>query len=125
VAGNVVVDNRQKGIEVRVSLDTTLDRNSILSNRNAGIWVAGQPTGAQTWLIRNTLAANDAGIAGAIGESIHLDGNDFSNQFPQFLSGDLTAQFKVVAVDLHGRAPIQLVAADSVKHKPVTADCSK
>ena len=125
VSGNYVVDNRQKGIEVRVSLDTTLDGNTVLSNHNAGIWVAGQPKGAQTYLVNNTLAANDAGIAGAIGESIHLTGNDFSNQFPQFLTGDLTAQFQAVAVDLHGKAPIELLAADSVKHQPVTANCNK
>jgi len=124
LSGNYVVDNRQKGIEVRVSLDTTLEGNTVLSNRNAGIWIAGQTVGAQTYLSRNVLAANDSGIAGAEGESIHLDGNDFSNQFPQFLSGDLTAQFQTVAVDLHGVNPIQLVAADSVKHQPVSADCS-
>lgn len=123
LSGNYVVDNRQKGIEVRVSLDTTLDSNTLLSNHNAGIWIAGQAVGAQTWLTHNVLAANDSGIAGAIGESIHLDGNDFSNQFPQFLSGDLTAQFQTVALDLHGRTPAQLVAADSAKHPPVTADC--
>lgn len=122
---NYVVDNRQKGIEVRVSLDTTLDSNTVLSNRNAGIWVAGQAVGAQTYLIHNVLAANDSGIAGAIGENIHLDGNDFSNQFPQFLSGDLTAQFQSVAVDLHGKNPILLVAANSGQHQPVSADCNK
>lgn len=125
VSGNYVVDNRQKGIEVRVSLDTKVQRNTVLSNHNAGIWVAGQPSGAQTWLDSNVLAANDAGIAGAIGESIHLAGNDFSNQFPQFLSGDLTAQFRAVAVDLHGKGPIELTAANSVKHQPISADCSE
>jgi len=125
VSGNYVVDNRQKGIEVRVSLDTTLQGNTVLSNHNAGIWVAGQPMGAQTWLKGNVLAANDAGIAGAIGETIHLDGNDFSKQFPQFLSGDLTAQFQTIALDLHGKAQSQLIAADSVRHQPVTADCSQ
>ncbi|MBC7480055.1 MAG: right-handed parallel beta-helix repeat-containing protein, partial [Pseudorhodobacter sp.] len=124
LSGNTVVDNRQKGIEVRVSLDTTLDGNTVLSNRNAGIWIAGQALGAQTYLAHNVLAANESGIAGAIGESIHLDGNDFSNQFPQFLSGDLTAQFQTVAVDLHGLKPMQLVAASSDNHKPVSADCS-
>ena len=123
ISGNYVVDNRQKGIEIRVSLDTTLDSNTMLSNHNAGIWVTGQPKGAQTYLYRNTLAANDAGIAGAIGESIHLDGNDFSNQFPQFLTGDLTAQFEVVARDLHGLQPTQLSATDSIKHQPLTANC--
>lgn len=125
VSGNFVIDNRQKGIELRSSLDTTVADNTVLSNRNAGIWVASQPRGAQTFLTRNTLAANDAGIAGAVGESIHLDGNDFSNQFPQFLSGDLAAQFQTIALDLHGRTPSQLTAADSVKHKPLSADCSK
>ncbi|MBC7738854.1 MAG: right-handed parallel beta-helix repeat-containing protein, partial [Candidatus Saccharibacteria bacterium] len=125
LTGNTIVDNRQKGIEVRVSLDTKIEANTVLSNQNAGIWVAGQAVGAQTYLTRNVLAANNAGITGAIGENIHLDGNDFSNQFPQFLSGDLTAQFQSIAMDLHGLKPIQLVAANSGKHKPINADCSK
>ena len=125
VSGNYVVDNRQKGIELRSSLDSTVDNNTVLSNHNAGIWVAAQASGAQTWLSHNTLAANDAGIAGAVGESINLDGNDFSNQFPQFLSGDLAAQFQTIAMDLHGLKPSQLTAADSVKHKPLSANCSK
>ena len=125
LTGNTIVDNRQKGIEVRVSLDTRIDSNTVLSNHTAGIWVAGQAVGAQTYLTRNVLAANNAGLAGAIGENIHLDGNDFSNQFPQFLSGDLTAQFQSIALDLHGLKPIQLVASSAGKHQPVTADCSK
>ena len=115
VLDNTVLDNRQKGIEVRVSLETKLERNLILSNHNAGIWIAGQRKNAPTFLNANVFAANTAGITGAVGERIYLQGNDFSRQFPQFLGGDLSAQFALVASDIHGKAPIALVAAGAVR----------
>ena len=124
LSGNYVVDNRQKGIEVRVSLDTTLDSNTLLSNRNGGIWIAGQAMGAQTWLTHNVLAANDSGIAGAISGSIHLDGNDFSNQFPQFLSGDLALLSGEIARDLTGQHPFVLMAAGTKAQAPTASACA-
>ncbi len=124
ITGNLVIDNTQKGIEVRDSLDARVEQNTILSNHSAGIWVSGQRKGAQTWLAGNTLAANGSGLAGAIGESIYLDANDFTRQFPQFLSGDLTAQFRSVALDLRGTKPIVLLASDNIKNDPPKTTCS-
>jgi parallel beta-helix repeat protein len=124
INGNLVIDNTQKGIEVRDSLESRVEQNTILSNHSAGIWVSGQRKGAQTYLSGNVLAANGSGLAGAIGESIYLEANDFTQQFPQFLSGDLTAQFRSVALDLRGTKPIVLLASDSVKNDPPKTTCS-
>ena len=124
ITGNLVIDNTQKGIEVRDSLESRVEQNTILSNHSAGIWVSGQRKGAQTWLSGNKLAANGSGLAGAIGESIYLKANDFTQQYPQFLSGDLTAQFKSVALDLRGAKPITLISSDNVKTDPPKTTCS-
>ncbi len=124
ITGNLVADNTQKGIEVRDSLGSRVEQNTILSNHSAGIWVSGQRKGARTYLSGNRLAANGSGLAGAIGESIYLDANDFTQQYPQFLSGDLTAQFRSVALDLRGRQPIVLISSDNVKTDPPKTACS-
>lgn len=124
ITGNLVIDNTQKGIEVRDSLESRIEANTVLSNHSAGIWVSGQQKGAQTWLANNKLAANGSGLAGAIGESIYLDANDFTQQYPQFLSGDLTAQFRSVALDLRGEKPIVLLSSDAVKHDPPKSTCA-
>jgi poly(beta-D-mannuronate) C5 epimerase len=108
---NLVIDNAQKGIEVRASRGAELRANTVLSNRSAGLWVSAQPGGTETRLNGNVLAANGSGLASAVGESLRLEGNDFSRQFPQFLSGDLALQSRIIARDLQGRAPLVLTAA--------------
>lgn len=108
--GNLVIGNDQKGIEVRASLGATLVGNAVYSNHSAGIWVSDQPPGAITALRGNVVAWNRAGLAGARGEGLLLDGNDFSGQFQQLLAGDLAVQTPEVARDLRGRAPFVLSA---------------
>ena len=108
--GNLVIDNDQKGIEVRGSLGTELVGNRVYSNHSAGIWVSDQPPGTLTALRGNVVAWNRAGLGGAQGESLLLDGNDFSRQFQQILAGDLAIQTPLVARDMNGRAPFVLSA---------------
>lgn len=124
ISENLIIDNSQKGIELRDSLGSKVEQNTILSNRSAGIWVSSQPKGAQTYLTANVLQANGSGVAGAIGESIHLSANDFTQQYPQFVSGDLGPQFKAIALDLRGTKPIVLVSSDLTQSEPPKTTCS-
>lgn len=110
ILDNLVIQNGQKGIEVRTSLGTELHRNTIFSNHNAGIWVSAQPDGAETRLFGNIISFNGAGLAGADTENILMDGNDFSQQYQQFLSGDLAPQTTAVAEQMRGLSPFVLVS---------------
>lgn len=108
IADNLVIDNDQKGIEVRSSPAASLRQNTIFSNESAGIWISNQPDGAQTVVAGNVIAFNGAGLAGARTARILMDGNDFSRQYQQFLSGDLALQTEAVARQMTGGAPFVL-----------------
>ncbi len=123
VSGNILIGNRQKGIEVRRSLEALLSGNLLVSNRSAGIWVSGQPKGAVTRIEDNVLVSNGSGVATATAEAIVLDGNDFSGQFPKFLSGDLGRQGRYVAADMKGVAAIALDAAGPVEIADLPRHC--
>lgn len=120
---NLIIDNGQKGIEVRSSLGAEVRDNTVLANHNAGIWVSAQAKGAETLLAGNVLAENGSGLAAAVGESIRLEGNDFSGQFPQFLSGDLSPQTAVIAGDLQGATPFVLTAGGKVVADAAPSPC--
>ena len=111
ISGNIIVDNAQKGIEVRFAQGVQVTQNTLLNNHNAGVWISAQAPGAATYLTQNLLVANGSGLAAANGADIHLDGNDFTRQFPQFLSGDLTPQSQEIAQNLKGATPFILSAA--------------
>lgn len=110
IEGNLVIENAQKGIEVRDSRGAAVQGNAVMSNHSAGIWVSDQPKGAETLLAGNLLVGNGSGLAAAAGESLRLEGNDFTRQFPQFLSGDLAPQSAQIARNLRGDAPFILTA---------------
>jgi poly(beta-D-mannuronate) C5 epimerase len=123
VHDNIVIDNRQKGIEVRTSQGSEVAQNLIVGNNSAGIWVSAQTWQANTTLRENVLFGNGSGIGTAIAEELTLIGNDFSGQFPQFLSGDLAQQNRHIAGDVRGRNAVVLsadgVAAQSSGRPPV------
>lgn len=121
---NLVIDNEHKGIEVRLSLEADVRANTIAANHSAGIWISAQPKDTQTALHGNRLVGNGSGLAAAVGERILLEGNDFSLQFPQFLSGDLAPQSRLIARNLTGERPIVLTAAGPVAPSTVPQVCT-
>lgn len=121
---NIVVSNRQKGIEVRASQETRIQNNLIEDNHSAGIWISDQPDGAQTYLLSNRFASNGLGLAAAAGENIYLDGNNFTQQYPRFLGGDLAMQSQVVGADLEGAAQLVLTASGPVDPLPAALACT-
>lgn len=112
VEKNVILDDKQKGVEVRSSTEALLRDNRIIGNHNAGVWVSANTPDTQTYVLGNLLRENGSGISAASGGSIALAGNDLSNQFPRFLDGDITQQFRAVVQDLHGASPIILESGD-------------
>ena len=117
---NLVIGNAQKGIEVRDSLAAILRQNMVFSNDSAGIWVSDQPDGAQTQLTGNIVSFNGAGLEGADTALILMDGNDFSKQYQQFLSGDLALLTADVARNMTGTAPFVLASAGQSTILPAT-----
>lgn len=105
---NLILDDKQKGVEIRSSRDALLRDNRIIGNHNAGVWVSANTPDTMTYMVGNLLRENGSGLSAASGGSIALKGNDLSNQFPRFLDGDITYQFRAVIADLHGKNPILL-----------------
>lgn len=106
--GNVIVDNRQKGVEVRKSNGTVVAGNLIAGNRSAGIWVSAQKPDARTALRANVFVANGSGIAAATGAEIFMDGNNFTRQLPRLLDGDISRLSRAVVADLRGQTSLRI-----------------
>jgi len=114
---NVILDDRQKGVEVRNSAHTVIEDNRIIGNKGAGVLVAAQAPQAVTHVLGNLLRENGSGLYTASGAGLALRGNDMSNQLPRLLDGDITQQFRAIATDLRGEIPIFL---DGSGARPMT-----
>ena len=108
VVQNVILDDRQKGVEVRGSAHTVVSGNRIIGNKGAGVMVAAQLPQNVTYVTGNLLRENGAGLYTASGAGLGLLGNDMSNQLPRLLDGDITQQFRAIVTDLRGEIPIVL-----------------
>lgn len=125
VEDNVLLRNGQKGIEVRDSQQARISRNVIAHNHNAGVWVSGQEDGFETVLQQNELVGNGSGVSGATSARIVLAGNDFTGQLPQFLSGDIAAQSRLIAQNALGEMPIVMTANGLVEAGPPALTCEE
>lgn len=124
VAENTITGVRQKGLSVRSSTDIRLDANQLTGNGSDGIYVAEQSPNAVTVLTGNILTRNRSGLSGASAQSLILQGNDFSQQFPRILGGDLTARIQTVADDLTGERVLQITPGQSVEVSAIPAPCT-
>ncbi|WP_164512301.1 right-handed parallel beta-helix repeat-containing protein [Oceaniglobus ichthyenteri] len=111
VQANFVLDNSQKGIEVRSSDGALVRDNHLIQNQSAGIWISAQEPEARTFVVQNVLHANRSGLATATAQEVILQGNDFRGQFPQFLSGDVAGQSRHIAENMQGTQPMLLTAS--------------
>ncbi len=110
VAGNLVLDDKQKGVEIRESINAVVRDNDIIGNRNAGIWISALPTANVTHITGNRIRENGSGLSTAQGGEVALVANDFRNQYPRFLDGEVTHQFREIAADLTGETPMIMSA---------------
>ncbi|WP_181389353.1 right-handed parallel beta-helix repeat-containing protein [Pseudoprimorskyibacter insulae] len=123
VEANLVMDNRQKGIEVRSTPGVTVRSNRIYGNRSAALWVSDQEKEVITHIEGNDVNANGSGIATAQGEVLALMGNDFTKQFPRFVDGDISPQGRLIASNLDGSVPVVLTAGGVYTGAAQTAGC--
>jgi poly(beta-D-mannuronate) C5 epimerase len=110
VEKNLVMDNRQKGIEVRATPGVLVRNNMIFGNKSAALWVSDQDKDVATVFESNDVVGNGSGFATAQGEVLVLNGNDLTKQFPRFVDGDLSPQAQVLASNLKGTLPVVLTA---------------
>jgi len=122
---NVLLRSGQKGIEVRDSQQTRISHNQIAHNHNAGVWVSGQKEGFETVLQDNELVGNGSGVSGATSARIVLAGNDFTRQLPQFLSGDIVGQSRLIAKNVQGETPMVMTANGLVEAAPPAKVCEE
>lgn len=110
---NLVIDGKQKGIEIRRSPGTQLTANLIGENHSTGIWISEQPEGALTRIEHNVLVRNGSGITTATAGHIELFGNDLTRQLPRLVKGDIVMQNRALITDLRGQYPLILAAGQS------------
>ncbi len=110
VTRNVAMENSKKGIELQSSWHAAVTSNQIFGNHSSGLLVADQPNGNETLVSQNIFAGNRVGLASASAHILTLRENDFSNQFPRLVEGDLLGEAHQIMGNLTGTDEIQLVA---------------
>lgn len=121
--GNILIDNRQKGIEVRKSNGIVVRDNLIAGNRSSGIWVSAQAKGAQTTVNGNVFEGNAAGLSAATGAEIWIAGNNFKRQLPKLLDGDIAQLTNAVNRDLEGAQTLRFSQGRSDAQDSLVALC--
>lgn len=121
--GNMLIDNQQKGIEVRKSDGIVVEDNLFAGNRSAGIWVSAQAEGAQTKVRDNTFVGNGAGLSAATGAEIWVAQNNFKRQLPKLLDGDIAQLATAVVRNLEGSGPMLFSRGQAFKQDALLPLC--
>lgn len=112
---NRVTKAKGSGIVVNASAHIALSANTVTRSNRAGITLQTQPKDADVTLTANRLIENRAGLKGTSSGVLHLAQNDFSDQFPRFLDGDLILEARRIARDLRGATPVIFDGAHSTQ----------
>jgi poly(beta-D-mannuronate) C5 epimerase len=121
--GNILIDNVQKGIEVRKSNGVVVQDNLLAGNNSAGVWVSAQANGAQTTVQNNIFEGNAAGLSSATGAEIWIAGNNFEGQLPKLLDGDISLLTTALVRNLNGSAPLRFARGRYEQHDAVADLC--
>ncbi|SNT42905.1 right-handed parallel beta-helix repeat-containing protein [Tropicimonas sediminicola] len=122
IRDNVALRAGGSGIRLRRSTAVEIRDNHLSRNAGAGVLVEDQPQRAETRLEGNRLAGNSRGLAGANAGAMRLLGNDFTDQFPRLLDGDLVYLARDLLGDLHGRN-LLLLAPHGTALSGFRSDC--
>ncbi|CAN5191551.1 hypothetical protein BH10PSE7_BH10PSE7_12830 [soil metagenome] len=113
ISGNAAVVNSEKGVSVEGSLAIGVNGNMIAANGGAGLAIAEQPAAGLTTVSNNVFAANRTGVSGLSFASLKFAGNDFRQQTPRLLAGELvqyTSQLLSSLADRGGDLSLTSVA---------------
>ncbi len=124
LANNIAIDNRRKGIELRTSQSSEIIANHLLGNQSSGLFVGDQPIGSHTTISDNIFVGNRIGLSSASAHRLTLQGNNFLNQFPRFLDGDLASQSHKIVADLRGDQDIDLTAGGIATFTTTPVTCT-
>lgn len=119
-----VVAARHGGAVLRGSRGAAVIDSDFVASGHAGLMVADLPGTAETRIEGNRFQGNRSGLETAAPGHLLLIGNDFSDQFPRFLDGDVEAQTPRLLRDLRGAAPITLAAGGRAQAAPLTRACA-
>lgn len=89
IQDNLLSSSGARGVSIRNSRSVSLSANLVTSNRGAGVAVTEQPSGQVTRLDDNDFIANRAGIYGTNAATLALARNEFSEQMPRLLEGEI------------------------------------
>lgn len=124
VQGLRAVGSGQKGLALRQARASRIAGSAISGSGSAGLYVSQQPEGTVLELEGNRFAANRVGIDTAAPARLRLSANDFSDQFPRFLDGDVQDGSAALIADLSGRQPLVLAAGGTDARFLPPPDCS-
>jgi parallel beta-helix repeat protein len=91
---NIAMGNGANGVSVRRSGEISLTGNRLFRNARAGVFLRAQAEAAVTVLDGNIFAENGSGVRGQASSRIKMGGNDFSDQLPIIVSGDLSGSLR-------------------------------
>jgi hypothetical protein len=113
VSGNLLEGNGGDGLAVRGGGPLAVDGNVIAGNGGAGISISQPEPRADMLVVHNLLAGNRTGLRGVMLGALRLAGNDFSDQRPRILSGDL-AQTVPALLRASREGPVDLIVTHVV-----------
>lgn len=120
---NISISNRQKGMVLRASRQNAIVENDFLGNQSTGLFISNQIDGTDTMVSRNVFVGNRTGLGSSAANRLLLAGNDFSEQFPRFLGGDITMQAHQIIADLEGSQEIEISAGGVESYRAPAEAC--
>ncbi|WP_108483101.1 right-handed parallel beta-helix repeat-containing protein [Oceaniglobus ichthyenteri] len=115
-----ILGARQEGVTLRGVQGAKLADSVLIASKRAGLLVADLPGEVTTQITGNRFAMNRTGIETAAAGHLALSGNDFQDQFPRFLAGDVQFMTPDLLRDLTGKEQI-ILAGGSAPGTPTPA----
>ncbi|RVT82572.1 hypothetical protein DXV76_15115 [Rhodobacteraceae bacterium CCMM004] len=115
MAGLRVLGARRAAVVLAGSRGTTLADSMLVGAQDAGLWISDLPEDAVTSVTGTRFGLNRVGIETAAPGAVALRGNDFRDQFPRFLGGDVQPLTPRLLSDLMNAAPLVLAAGGTIR----------
>ena len=121
--GLTILGARFNGITLSGARGTEVSAGIVEGARQAGLRIAARPGDSVTTVRDIRFAHNRIGIETAAPGSVALLNNDFRDQFPRFLAGDVQPLTPHLLADLSNRTPLVLTAGGRVDTPPKRPAC--